>query len=151
MTVNGLSAFFSKFTKRTHALNQEMTMSKLPKVSATRWNYATRIVETVFECKESLIAVFEKMRDPESEWDQESYKCASGFLSSMTNFSFRFLLIFWASFFPLSYTLFDILQGRIQDVGYCVKKVNDFRLVLEQKREKFENIWETTKNCDYIN
>ncbi|XP_042235849.1 zinc finger MYM-type protein 1-like isoform X2 [Homarus americanus] len=151
MTLNGLSAFFSKSTKRTHALNQEMTTRKLPKVSATRWNYASRLVETVFECKESLIAVFEKMRDPESEWDQESYNRAGGFLSSMTDFNFCFLLNLFASFFPLSDTLFDILQAKIHDVGYCVKKVNDFRLALEQKREEFENIWETTKNCDHIN
>ena len=47
MTLNGLSAFFGKSTKRKNALNHERLMRKLPEVSATQWNYASRLVETV--------------------------------------------------------------------------------------------------------
>ena len=91
------------------------------------------------------------MRNPECEWDEESYISAGGFLSSMTDFNFCFLLNLFASFFPLSDTLCDTLQARNYDVECCVKKVNAFRLALEKQKEEFENIWEVTKNCDYIN
>ena len=150
LTLNGLSTFFSKSTKRTHALNQELTLRKLPKVSATRWSYTSRLVETVYDCKHSLITLFEKMRDPELEWDEETYNCAGGYLSSLRDFNFCFLLNIFASFFPLSDTLFNILQTKIHDVGYCVRKIDDFRLDLEQKRGEFGEIWEKTKNCDEL-
>ena len=76
-------------------------MIKLPKISASHWNSLSGLFEFVFKSKESLISLFDKMRDPESEWDEESYNCASGFLSSITDFNFCFFKNLLALFFSI--------------------------------------------------
>lgn len=45
-TLNGLSAFFSKSSKRINAL-QEFVARRLPSVTPTRWNYTSRLSNTV--------------------------------------------------------------------------------------------------------
>ena len=67
-TLNGLSAFFAKSTKRTQALDS-IVKQRLPKVAPTPWNYNGRLVLTVFEHRDSLIEPFESLLENSAKLD----------------------------------------------------------------------------------
>lgn len=145
LTVNGIAAFFSKSTKRTQALDDEIK-KRLPRVSQTRWNYNSRVVERIHEQKKELIDLFKIISSPDEKWDEEAYKAASGFVNTMEDFNFSFLLEVFACIFPLTDTLYNILQAKSSDIGFCVNKIREFQRVLQNKREAFEEFW--NKICE---
>ncbi|KAF2899736.1 hypothetical protein ILUMI_06438 [Ignelater luminosus] len=68
-------AFFGKSTKRTHALDQFVSR-RLHYIAPTRWNFQSRIVETVNKHREDLQTLFEsRIENNDSEWDFESIMC----------------------------------------------------------------------------
>ncbi|CAH1112594.1 unnamed protein product [Psylliodes chrysocephalus] len=57
LTLSGLASFFSKPSKRTRALDIHV-QRRFPKVAPTRWNYNGRLVQIVFQYRNSLIHFF---------------------------------------------------------------------------------------------
>jgi hypothetical protein len=45
-TLNSFSSFFSASSKRTHCLDQQVK-KRFPKVAPTRWNYNSRLVDSI--------------------------------------------------------------------------------------------------------
>ncbi|XP_025206903.1 zinc finger MYM-type protein 1-like [Melanaphis sacchari] len=52
--LSGLSSFFSKSTKRIHALDQEVK-KRFRSVAPTRWNYNSRLIEMMSEYREEVL------------------------------------------------------------------------------------------------
>ncbi|KAJ4445089.1 hypothetical protein ANN_06888 [Periplaneta americana] len=71
-TLSGLAAFFSSSPKRSEKL-KEFMKKKLPKIAPTRWNFTSRLVDTVKEYREQLTAFFENIicNDSEENWDDD--------------------------------------------------------------------------------
>ena len=65
-TLEGLSAFFSKSTKRTHLLNN-VVKRRLPRASPTRWSSNSRLLQTVSMYHSNLLIVFRVIGDAEDE------------------------------------------------------------------------------------
>ena len=61
-SLKGLVAFFTRFTKRKIVL-VEFLPRQLPYVCPTRWNYASRLVNTVHEKLDDLRLLFESLLD----------------------------------------------------------------------------------------
>jgi hypothetical protein len=90
-TLSSFSSFFSASSKRTHCLDQEVK-KRFPKVAPTRWNYNSRLVETVYKYKFELNTMFQNIENP-GNWDNETYFAARGFLSVLQDFNFNFLTL----------------------------------------------------------
>ena len=61
-SLNGLSAFFSRSSKRSHELRQFMSR-KLPAFAPTRWNFTSRISNTVLKHRNQLMNFFQYVVD----------------------------------------------------------------------------------------
>lgn len=65
-TLNGIAAFFSRSPKRSTFLD-EFLKRRLPHVCPTRWNYSSRIVNTIFHNRNQLCDVFNAMLEHPNE------------------------------------------------------------------------------------
>lgn len=139
-SLSGFGAFFSKSTKRTEALDCQVK-KRFPSVAPTRWNYQSRLVETVHHHKVDIENLFISMIENDNEWDSETVSSARGFLTLLRDFDFNFFLKFFASIFPLSDNLFQVLQTKACDIVYCNKKIDDFKTHLKHLRMQFESFW----------
>ena len=87
--LSGISSFFSRSPKRTSILDQ-VVARRLPRASATRWNFNSRIVNTVSENRADLIECFETIK---TSFDQPTVREASGFIRMLQDEDFiRFFL-----------------------------------------------------------
>lgn len=150
-TLNGLATFFSKSSKRARALDNEVK-KRLPRAAPTRWNYNGRLVLTVHEHRQPLIDLFENTLQDQDDWDTETLNLSRGYLVSLKNdFTFNFLLLVFAEIFPFTDTLYDIIQSKSNDIGFCVQKIKNFQHTIASKRNEFERFWEKAslmKNLD---
>ena len=69
--LEGLNAFFSKPTKRTHLLDN-FVKRRLPRASPTSWSSNSRLLQTVSMYHSDLLMVFRVIGDAEDKWDNDS-------------------------------------------------------------------------------
>jgi hypothetical protein len=89
--VSGFSAFFTKSTKCTNLLDS-ICEKRLPSNSETRWNFKSRVVNTLFDKRTNLIEVFDHIIENLDQWDDISIREFIGFKKLLTDFDFVFLL-----------------------------------------------------------
>ncbi|KAJ4426223.1 hypothetical protein ANN_27034 [Periplaneta americana] len=140
ITLTGFGTFFSKSTKRTEALDTEIR-KRFPSLAPTRWNYSSRFLETVYEYKIELRDLFVSINENSDKWDSDTIIFAAGLLSKLQDFDFNFLLVVFASIFPHSDALFQVLQKKILDISFCIKSIDNFTAHLTRLREDFDSIW----------
>ncbi|XP_067131982.1 zinc finger MYM-type protein 1-like [Centruroides vittatus] len=70
-TMTGFSSFFSKSSKRSHALDLEVN-KRFPSATPIRWNYNSRIVNCVMEYKEELKLLLLNMVESPEQWDSDT-------------------------------------------------------------------------------
>lgn len=147
--LGSLGSYFSKSTKRTNILN-ELNVPRIPSNCQTRWNFKSRIINTVHSNRELLIEVFSRIiNDP--IFDNDSISGADNLRNHLKNFNFNFYLRCFKNIFFSSDILFCVLQKMSLDVGYCVGQVEKFKKDIENMRteEKFMNIYNEIKMfCD---
>ncbi|KAJ4426408.1 hypothetical protein ANN_27222 [Periplaneta americana] len=88
------------------------------------------IVENWDKLKEVFQVIF---NDVES--DENAVCSSNGFLNEMDKFEFTFLAIVFNEIFGLTAVLFDILQKKSLDVGYCVTKIKSTGDILKSTRD----------------
>jgi len=114
----------------------------LPSVAPTRWNFTSRLVNTIKENYDMLILFFEHIHDNSDDWDSDSILKVQGFLFFLKKFLSKFLLNIFSTIFSFTDVLFDILQTKAMDIAYCIKKVKEIIIKLQQVRENdFEKIF----------
>jgi hypothetical protein len=134
-TLSGLATFFSKSTKRTYALKQFL-QKKLPSVAPTRWNFSSRLVNTVNEYYTMLKAFFQDILDASDEWDSDAILKAQGLLTFLEKQQTQFLLAVFSQIFCYSDVLFNTLQTKSLDISYCAKKIKEFSENLQEMRDQ---------------
>ena len=144
ITLAGFGTFFSKSTKRTEALDSEVK-KRFPSLVATRWNYNSRLLETVYEYRKEINNVLKSMSENADKWDTETVITAAGLISKLQDFNFNFLLVIFSLIFPHSDTLFQVLQKKAFDINFCVSKIENFTAHLTRLREDFDSIWDKTE------
>ena len=122
--LSGLAAFFSKSPKRAKFLDKFLSR-RLPHVCPTRWNYSSRLVNTVHEKKEELRLVFRTMLEHQSEVENDTLSVIQGHLSNLEAFEFCFLLATFQSIFSLTDVLFSVPQNYSLDIVYCRRKITN--------------------------
>ncbi|GAB1597398.1 uncharacterized protein LOC115225801 isoform X1 [Argonauta hians] len=141
--LNGLAAFFSRSPKRAQLLD-EICQRRLPHVAPTRWQYTSRIVNTVLEMKDALKELFQHILEDPDEFDEDSVCYADGFAARLNDFEFCFLLHVFHEVFRYSDELFSILQSKHQDIQFCLSRVKEFCDTVEKERGRFNEIYEAT-------
>lgn len=140
--LNSFSTFFRNSSKRTHYLVKEVK-KRFPKVTPTRWNFNS-IVETVYEYRSELIAMFENVIEDPDNWDSETYITAQGFLFVLKDFTFNFLLTTFKNVFTLTTILSHILQTESNDISFCIQKVTEAKENIASRRGNFEELFSET-------
>ncbi|XP_072379856.1 zinc finger MYM-type protein 1-like [Diabrotica undecimpunctata] len=141
--LSSFSAFFANSTKRTQALDAHV-INGISSIAPTRWNFQSRIVQTVKEYKKDLSSLFQVIIENQNQdWDQESIICSRGLLSLLNDFDFNFFLTVFSEIFPHSEKLFKVLQTKILDIDYCDKQIAEFKSYIQKMENEFNEFW----NC----
>lgn len=115
------SVFFSASPKRYDYL-REVASIGLPKPVQTRWNFQSRVVSSVFENKDNLLKVFQKIEN--ESFDDLSLSGASNLSALLENQTFLFFLKFFHELMPHIDILYATFQNR-QTKNLTVQKMLD--------------------------
>lgn len=108
-TLNGLATFFTRSTNRTQLLD-DICKRGLPKVAPKRWQYTSRLVNTVFDNRMDLKGLFDHIMEHHENFDVDTLLAADGFNARLDDFEFCFLLETFNGIFNYSNVLFGMLQ-----------------------------------------
>ena len=92
------------------AVLDEVSHRRIPRSSATRWNFKSRIVQTVFELQNILVDCCTVLEDSSSE---STGNGASGIKRMLNDTD----ILFWLDFFNKVMPHVDILYGQLQSVA----------------------------------
>jgi hypothetical protein len=120
--VSGFSEFFTKSTKRTNLLDS-ICKKRLPSNSETRWNFKSRVVNTLFDKRINLIEVFDHIIENLDQWDDVSIRESIGFKKLLTDFDFVFLLHTFHLIFTHTETVFSLIQNSLSDITYRNERI----------------------------
>ena len=70
------------------------------------------------------------------------------FGTQLQEYNFNFLLNAFSDILPKSAVLFKILQTKLFDINYCLRKIEDFRREVRELRTKFDEFWDKTEAED---
>ena len=118
--LEGLSAFFSKSTKRTYLLDN-VVKRRLPRTSPARWSSNSRLLQTVSVYHSDLLMVFRVIGDAEDKWDNDSVKKAAGFKRWLFKTNTCFLIIACEEIFNKTDALFRVLQNKLMDIAFLLR------------------------------
>lgn len=128
--LGGFTSFFSKSSKRV-ALLEESDCARMPKTAPTRWNFSSRVVNTVAGNHEKLLNTFTRVLEHPS-MDDETTRLADGLKAKLEDFEFMFLLFTFEELFAQTDVLFNILQQKVMDVAFCKQRIENFMQLLNE-------------------
>ncbi|KAL4104452.1 hypothetical protein QTP88_019753 [Uroleucon formosanum] len=132
-TLTGMGSFFTKSSKRTHALSN-FTRKKCQKIK----------VSTVHKYNSYFIEFFQHVLDNSNDWNNEAIVLSQGFINFLDSRQTYFLLIVFSKIFSLTDNLYEVLQTKRLDILCCVKKIEETKCQLQNYRlNLFEKLWET--------
>ncbi|XP_070822084.1 zinc finger MYM-type protein 1-like [Chaetodon trifascialis] len=120
----GIATFFTRSPKRTSILDQ-IVERRLPRASSTRWNFNSRIVNTVHENLDDLMQCFESIRTSGS-FDSTTVREASGFLRMLQDEDFQFFLQLFHHIMPHVDMLYQQLQKKDIDAVFIKHALQSF-------------------------
>lgn len=151
ITIQGLSPFFSCSKNTTKALQNFMD-KKHPGVSPNRWNFTSRLVNTVRDYRTQLIDFFLSIEEGPGDWTSDEVIKAVGFIRFLSKVETKFLLNVFNCIFLVSNKLSDILQCKSLDLFICTNKVNNFHDVLQKLRDSgFDKVWDESLTSEEEN
>ncbi|XP_072022939.1 zinc finger MYM-type protein 1-like [Amphiura filiformis] len=140
--------FFQGSPKRMAALKKSC-QRRLPRAGATRWNFQSRTVNTVYESREDLVECLTEIKsgqttiyNPESgteeniQWDLETIGKASGLLKWLEDEQFMYFLRFFNRVMPHVDVLYGIIQSRNISVDMVSHALSGFRRTLTEIRKE---------------
>ena len=139
--LNGFSVFFSRSAKRVEYLDKSVAR-RIPRSSQTRWNFHSRIFETVHRHQHDLVACFEEIT---ASWngDQLTVREASGLLHWLQDKDFLLYLEFFHRIFPHVEILFAQLQKRGIDPAFIQGCIANFVDAMNSERSKIHALLDT--------
>lgn len=123
-----------------------MVKRRLPTVATTRWNYSSRLVNTVYSYRFDLILLFEEMIDDPDTWGADAIQ-ARGFLQFLNTFNTVFMLNIFHNIFSFTDVLFDILQNKTFDIQYCCEHIETTKKQILESRSKFNDVFNSAKDA----
>ena len=115
---------FSRSPKRTSVLD-DVVGSRLPRACATRWNFHSRSVNTVYEHRDDLLKCFKTIQDS-GNFDAVTVREAGGFVRMLEDGTFCFFLQLFHKIMPHVDMLFQQLQKRNIDPIFIKAAICNF-------------------------
>ncbi|XP_064081945.1 zinc finger MYM-type protein 1-like [Macrobrachium nipponense] len=141
-TLSCLTTFFPKSSKKTLAL-RTFVEKLIPGVAPRRWNFSSRLLNTVKNHYEPLTAFFLHILNQSDDWDNDTVLRSRGFLAFFQSFQTRFLVNVFSSVFSLADAFFWALQNKGMDVALCIRKVEELVANIQKIRvEGFDTIFQ---------
>ena len=148
-TLEDLSAFFSKSTKRTHLLDN-VVKRRLPRASPTRWSSNSRLLQTVSIHHSDVHMAFRVIGDAEDKWDNDSVMKAAGFERWHLKTNTCFLIMAYEEIFNKTDALFTVLQKKLMDIAFCCAQIRDTIGYVKRKRQEFDSFYHRfEQKCSY--
>ncbi|XP_062243198.1 zinc finger MYM-type protein 1-like [Platichthys flesus] len=132
--LNGISSFFSRSPKRTTILDQ-VVARRLPRASATRWNFNSRVVNTVYENLNDLIECFEAI-STDGSFDCTTVREASGYLRMLQDDDFKFFLHLFHQIMPHVDIMYQQLQKKDIDAVFIKRALQSFTSSVQAIRDQ---------------
>ena len=115
----------------------------MPIVAPTRWNFISRLSNTVKENRSQLLPFFKNILEFSDNWADNDVEKARGFWSFLEDPETVFLVHVFSNIFGSTYVLYDIRQNDSFDVMYCKEKIDEFHnKLLWEKNTGFNRIWD---------
>lgn len=138
--LNGIAAFFSHSPDRRAAL-EHVCDKKIPRPSKTRWNFQSRIIQTVFTYKDDILECFENVQTGVPKiYNSETVTLAAGFVNWLENSTFLFWLNFYSKIMPHVDILFNQLQVLQTDAVRIHAAIDDFEKAIIEIRNKLPSV-----------
>ncbi|CAH0555131.1 unnamed protein product [Brassicogethes aeneus] len=139
-TLTGIPNYFHQSAKRTFFVDN-LVGKRIPAFTKTRWASRSKIITLLFDNYLEFIPVFQKIIDDKT-CSAASINGARGFLKSLLDYEFVFLLFSFSNIFSKTNILFEILQKKALDINFCKEKICNCIDNLKQIRsdEEFLNI-----------
>ena len=107
--LSGISSYFSNSPQQMAVLD-EVAHRRIPRSSATQWNFKSRIVQTFYELSDALLECCSVLEESLSESTRNG---ASGIKRMLKDVDF----LFWLNFFNKVMPHVDILFGQLQSTS----------------------------------
>lgn len=130
-SLNGIPAFFSRSPQRLAAL--DTVSRRIPRPSNTRWNFSSRVVNTVYENLTELKECFKKLQEG---YTDATVAAASGHLRTLKDQEFLYWLAFFHRIMPHVDILYDQLQSRNADSTTVHVAVDNFYKAINSIRDQ---------------
>ncbi len=145
--LNGFSSFFSRSPKRTAYLDKSVSR-RVPRSSQTRWNFGSRLVNTIFTYKAAFTECLEDIIETWSG-DQTTIREANGLLNFLKDREFLIMLKFFQRIMSHVDILYAQLQKRQVDPIFIGRSMNAFVTAINSERGRIhELISQTTDSND---
>ncbi len=131
-----ISTYFSRSPERLRVLKKHIDThnSRIPRPSSTRWNFKSRLVKTVAEHKDEIIAACEEIQEKSNLNDTAK---ASGVCRTLKDENFLFWLSFFSAIFPHVEVLFQEMQSRQLTVDQAHANLTSFKKNMASIRNDF--------------
>ena len=116
----------------------EIVGRRMPSTSATRWNFRSRLVETVFEYRELLYHCFEQIEI--SCRQTSTISQARGLKLKISQSDFLFWLHVFHMIMPHVEILYNQLQKRSIDAVTAKKAIQSFEEIIKDVRDNIDSI-----------
>lgn len=135
--LSDIANFFSHSPQRVAVLD-EIVGQRVPRSSATRWNFKSRTVSTVYEYRESLIECMEKIEVTSRQTVTINQATAIGRM--LQDSKFVFWLIVFHRILPHADILYNQLQKTVTDPVQIHAAVTCFENAIYKERNNIETI-----------
>lgn len=141
--LQGICTFFSNSPQRT-AILDDIVKNRLPRSAPTRWNFNSRVVCTIFEHREAIIEVMQKLLNESKNVSTTNQ--ASGYAHILTNSDFVSWLNLFYKIMPQVDLLFGKFQAREIDAVIANKNILSFETALTHIRNSITESSDTNNS-----
>nr|CAH7751058.1 unnamed protein product [Callosobruchus chinensis] len=135
--LSDIANFFSHSPQRVAVLD-EIVGQRIPRSSATRWNFKSRTISTVYEYRESLIECMEKIE--ENSRQTVTINQATAICRMLQDSKFVFWLIVFHRILPHADILYNQLQKTVTDPVQIHTAITCFEDSIKKERNNIETI-----------
>lgn len=140
-SLSAFPTFFSRSAQRLSALDAAVAR-RIPSASATRWNFKSRTVNTVYEYRDSLIDCFAELENSPSS---KTVQGARGLRHNLEDKDFLFWLKYLKKIMPHVDILYSQLQARSCDAIKTKTAVSHFISVISEVRNSVDGLESDTE------
>lgn len=120
--------------------------ARLPHSNVAKW--IERPVTALHEHRETVRDLVHHVLDKPTAWHSSAYSRASALRHALRDLEFSFLLKVFHELLPLTDYLLEVVLNNTPNLKVCKETVDDYVKVLNWKKEKFDELWESVQDID---